>query len=70
MQYQLLLFPEYTKLINDRISFYQQSNFVYYMHNGSPIFCPTFPLLPTTVFVGLVTALAATPPPFTNASQT
>lgn len=39
MQYQLPLFPEHTKLINDRIGFYQQSDFVYYLHNGSPIFC-------------------------------
>jgi transposase len=39
MQYQLPLFPESTKLFNDFIGFYQQSGFVYYLHNGSPIFC-------------------------------
>lgn len=39
MQYQLPIFPDHTKLINSCVGFYQQSDFVYYLHNGSPIFC-------------------------------
>jgi hypothetical protein len=39
MQMQLPIFPENTKLINGCVGFYKQDDFVYYLHNGSPIFC-------------------------------
>ncbi len=39
MQLQLPLFPGSTKLINSTVGFYQDGLFVYYLHNGSPIFC-------------------------------
>jgi transposase len=39
MQMQMPFFPEKTKLINSNIGLYQQDGFVYYLHNGSPIFC-------------------------------
>src|SRR5450759_4248674 len=39
MQLQLAIFPERTKLINSSIGFYAKDDFVYYLHNGSPIFC-------------------------------
>jgi len=39
MQLQLAIFPEQTKLINSSIGFYSKEDFVYYLHNGSPIFC-------------------------------
>ena len=36
---QLPLFPESTKLINSHVGFFEKDEFVYYLHNGSPIFC-------------------------------
>jgi len=39
MQMQLPLFPNSTKLINDCVGFFERDGFVYYLHNGSPIYC-------------------------------
>jgi predicted transcriptional regulator len=39
MQLQLPIFPESTKLINSSVGFYKEKDFIYYLHNGSPIFC-------------------------------
>lgn len=39
MQMQLPFFPSSTKLINSCLGFRKQDNLVYYLHNGSPIFC-------------------------------
>ncbi len=39
MQYQLPLFPTTTKLINPSVGVYENDGLVYYLHNGSPIFC-------------------------------
>jgi predicted transcriptional regulator len=39
MQMQLPLFPPSTKLINNTVGVYQEGDMVYYLHNGSPIFC-------------------------------
>ena len=36
---QLPLFPLSTKLINNTVGVYLKDNTVYYLHNGSPIFC-------------------------------
>lgn len=36
---QLPIFPEETKLVNSSIGIYSKEDFVYYLHNGSPIFC-------------------------------
>jgi hypothetical protein len=39
MQHQLPIFPETTKLVNASIGIYNKDGFVYYLHNGSPVFC-------------------------------
>lgn len=39
MQMQLPIFPETTKLINSSVGFFKKDDFIYYLHNGSPIFC-------------------------------
>jgi hypothetical protein len=39
MQTQLPIFPEETKLINSTLGFFEQDGFVYYLHNGNPIYC-------------------------------
>jgi biotin operon repressor len=39
MQMQLPIFPESTKLINSSVGFFKKEGFIYYLHNGSPIFC-------------------------------
>ena len=39
MQMQLPIFPETTKLINSSVGFFKKDEFIYYLHNGSPIFC-------------------------------
>jgi len=39
MQMQLPIFPTSTKLINAYVGFKKEDDFVYYLHNGSPIFC-------------------------------
>ncbi len=39
MQMQLPIFPSTTKLINSNVGFFEKDDFVYYLHNGSPIYC-------------------------------
>lgn len=39
MQMQFPFFPEHTKLINATLGLKKEDNIVYYLHNGSPIFC-------------------------------
>jgi hypothetical protein len=39
MQQQLPIFPPRTKLINSSVGFFEKEDFVYYLHNGSPIYC-------------------------------
>jgi len=39
MQMQLPFFPTNTKLINSTLGFREQDGTVYYLHNGSPIYC-------------------------------
>lgn len=39
MQMQLPIFPEGTKLVNACLGFKKSDDYVYYLHNGSPIFC-------------------------------
>lgn len=39
MQMQLPFFPASTKLINSTLGFFESEGLVYYLHNGSPIFC-------------------------------
>jgi len=39
MQMQLPIFPTNTKLINYHVGVFEKDDFVYYLHNGSPIFC-------------------------------
>jgi len=39
MQLQLPFFPEHTKLINSTLGLFEKEGFVYYLHNGSPIYC-------------------------------
>lgn len=39
MQMQLPFFPSSTKLINNCLGFFKDDDMVYYLHNGSPIFC-------------------------------
>jgi hypothetical protein len=39
MQIQLPLFPVETKLITPTLGLYEREGIVYYLHNGSPIFC-------------------------------
>jgi hypothetical protein len=39
MQMQLPFFPSSTKLVNANLGFYELDDFVYYLHNGSPIYC-------------------------------
>ena len=39
MQCQLPMFPSDTKLINSTLGFRSQDDFVYYLHNGNPIYC-------------------------------
>jgi transposase len=39
MQMQLPFFPEQTKLINSSVGFFSKDDFVYYLHNGSPVYC-------------------------------
>lgn len=39
MQTQLPFFPDQTKLINSSVGVFQKDGFIYYLHNGSPIFC-------------------------------
>ena len=39
MQMQLPLFPPSTRLINSCVGVFENDDLVYYLHNGSPIFC-------------------------------
>ena len=39
MQMQMPIFPSATKLINNTLGVRKQEDMVYYLHNGSPIFC-------------------------------
>lgn len=39
MQMQLPIFPSTTKLINSSVGFFEKDDIVYYLHNGSPIYC-------------------------------
>ena len=39
MQGQLPFFPSDTKLINSTVGFRCQDEYVYYLHNGNPIYC-------------------------------
>jgi DNA-binding CsgD family transcriptional regulator len=39
MQLQLPFFPEKTKLINSSLGYFSKDDTVFYLHNGSPIFC-------------------------------
>ena len=39
MQMQLPIFPSSTKLINSSVGIFEKDDFVYYLHNGSPIHC-------------------------------
>lgn len=36
---QLPIFPKETKLINACLGVFEREDFVYYLHNGSPVFC-------------------------------
>ncbi len=36
---QMPIFPENTKMINSSVGFFTKDEFVYYLHNGSPVFC-------------------------------
>lgn len=39
MQMQLPIFPKETRLINATVGVFEKDNYVYYLHNGSPVFC-------------------------------
>ena len=39
MQLQLPFFPEHTKHINSTLGIFEKDGYVYYLHNGSPIYC-------------------------------
>jgi transposase len=39
MQLQLPIFPSTTKLINSNVGVFHKDEFVYYLHNGSPVYC-------------------------------
>lgn len=39
MQMQLPIFPQSTTLVNANVGFFEKDDFVYYLHNGSPIYC-------------------------------
>ena len=39
MQLQLPFFPEHTKYINSTLGLFEKEGYVYYLHNGSPIYC-------------------------------
>jgi transposase len=39
MQMQLPIFPENTKLINSSVGFFRKNDFIFYLHNGSPVYC-------------------------------
>jgi hypothetical protein len=39
MQSQLPFFPDSTRLINPTWGIFENDGFVYYLHNGNPIYC-------------------------------
>lgn len=39
MQTQLPFFPSSTKLINATLGYREEDGFIYYLHNGNPVFC-------------------------------
>jgi len=39
MQLQLPFFPEHTRYINSTLGLFEKEGYVYYLHNGSPIYC-------------------------------
>jgi len=39
MQLQLPFFPEQTQYINSTLGLFSKDDYVYYLHNGSPIYC-------------------------------
>ena len=39
MQLQLPFFPEHTLYINSSLGLFEKAGYVYYLHNGSPIYC-------------------------------
>jgi biotin operon repressor len=39
MQVQLPFFPSETRMINSFVGFRSQDGYVYYLHNGNPIYC-------------------------------
>jgi predicted transcriptional regulator len=39
MQMQLPVFPSSTKMINSNVGFFEKDDFIYYLHNGSPVYC-------------------------------
>lgn len=39
MQTQLPFFPDSTRLINSTLGIFQNDGFVYYLHNGNPVYC-------------------------------
>jgi hypothetical protein len=41
MQLQLPFFPEHTRYINSTLGLFEKEGVVYYLHNGSPIYCHT-----------------------------
>jgi len=39
MQIELPFFPDHTKYINSTLGLFERDGYVYYLHNGSPIYC-------------------------------
>jgi hypothetical protein len=39
MQMQMAIFPASTKMVNPTVGVFEKDNTVFYLHNGSPIFC-------------------------------
>jgi hypothetical protein len=39
MQGQIPFFPSETKLINSTLGYFEKDDFIYYLHNGNPIYC-------------------------------
>ena len=39
MQLQLPFFPDHTRYINSTLGLFEKEGYVYYLHNGNPIYC-------------------------------
>jgi len=39
MQMQMPIFPSQTRMINPHVGVFKHEDYVYYLHNGSPLFC-------------------------------